>query len=195
MKFLQNIKLWVLKRRYTTGAIVISVVAIAGIIISRPPVKTESEVANKPVVTTITAAEYSGTQDFSTVGTVRAFTEASVTSETGGRVVSVNALLGQTVPASFIVATLENASERAAVLQAEGAYEAALAAAAQGNISVSEANTALVTAQNSAVSTVLSSYNTVSGVIRNSVDDFLLQSRLKSSRLKNRWSRNDYYNK
>lgn len=172
MKFLKNIKLQVLKRRYTTGAILISVIAIATIIVSRPEVKIESNVTSKPVVSTITAAEYSGTQDFSTVGTVRAFTEASVTSETGGRVVSVNALLGQSVPASFIVATLENASERAAVLQAEGAYEAALAASAQGNISVSEANNALVTAQNGAVSTVLSSYNTVTGVVRNSVDDF-----------------------
>ena len=172
MKFLKIIKAWVLKRRYTTSAILVSVVVISAIIASRPEVKTESEVTNKPVVSTISAAKYSGTQDFSTVGTVRAFTEASVTSETGGRVVSVNALLGQTVPASFIIATLENASERAAVLQAEGAYESALAGAAQGNISVSEANTALVAAQNGAVSTVLSSYNTVSGIVRNSVDDF-----------------------
>ncbi len=172
MEFLKNIKSEVLKRRYTTGAILISVVVIAIIIGSRPDVKTESDVTSKPVVSTITAAEYSGTQDFSTVGTVRAFTEASVTSETGGRVVSVNALLGQSVPASFIIATLENASERAAVLQAEGAYEAALAASAQGNISVSEASTALVAAQNSAVSTILSSYNTVTGIVRNDVDDF-----------------------
>ncbi|MBU1293043.1 HlyD family efflux transporter periplasmic adaptor subunit [Patescibacteria group bacterium] len=62
------------------------------------------------------------------IGTVRSVTEAAILAQTGGTVRSVRTSLGKSVPAGFILAELENASERAVVLQAEGAYEAAVAA-------------------------------------------------------------------
>lgn len=62
------------------------------------------------------------------VGTVRALAEAEVLAKTSGTVQSVNTSLGASVPAGYVIASLENARERAAVLQAEGAYEAAVAA-------------------------------------------------------------------
>jgi multidrug efflux pump subunit AcrA (membrane-fusion protein) len=62
------------------------------------------------------------------IGTVRAVTGAEVLAQTGGTVTSVNTRIGASVPAGFVIANLENASERAAVLSAEGAYDAALAA-------------------------------------------------------------------
>jgi RND family efflux transporter MFP subunit len=108
-----------------------------------------------------------------------------VTAEASGRVTSVNASLGQTVPVGFVIATLENASERAAVLQAEGVYEAALAQAEQSGVGLNEAATNLTRAQNAAIATYQSSYNTVNGVVRNNIDEFFAnpESRLPGLRI------------
>ncbi len=125
-----------------------------------------------PQVTLTTASEVANGQSVSLVGNVRALTEATVTAERGGRVTGVNVTLGQTIGAGQVIATLENAAERASVLQAEGAYEAALAASSQSGIGVEEARTSLRNAQNGAVSNVRSAYNTVNGTLLNSIDPF-----------------------
>ncbi len=62
------------------------------------------------------------------IGSVRSVAEADVLAQSGGTVTALNARLGQYVGAGFVIASLENASQRAAVLQAEGSYEAALSA-------------------------------------------------------------------
>lgn len=80
-------------------------------------------------VTLATVGELSGTGgtvDF--IGNVRSVSEADILAQNGGTVRSVNTSIGSRVPAGFVVASLENASERASVLQAEGAYDAAVAA-------------------------------------------------------------------
>lgn len=64
----------------------------------------------------------------SVLGTVRSVTEAELLAQTGGTVRRVNARVGSSVGAGSVIAELENASERAAVLQAEGSYDAAVAA-------------------------------------------------------------------
>jgi len=110
--------------------------------------------------------------DISLVGTVRSFTEAAITAERGGRVTSVAATIGSTVQAGQVLVSLENAAERAAVLQAEGSYEAALAAAAQSAIGTDEAATNLRATRNQAVTTVRTAYTTVDNVIKNNVDQF-----------------------
>lgn len=127
---------------------------------------------NKPVVEVASASTLSGEQSVSLVGTVRSFSEAEITAEASGRVTSVNAVLGQTVPAGFVLVTLENAAEQAAVLQAEGVYESALAASAQSTVGVAEANTTLTNAKNSAITTVSNAYNTTNGIVRNNIDLF-----------------------
>ncbi len=62
------------------------------------------------------------------IGTVRSITEAELLAQTGGTVRRVNTSVGSSVGAGAVLAELENASERAAVLQAEGSYDAAVAA-------------------------------------------------------------------
>jgi multidrug efflux pump subunit AcrA (membrane-fusion protein) len=64
----------------------------------------------------------------SIVGSVRSVTQAELHAETGGTVQSVRTSLGARVPAGFVIAELDNASQAASVLQAEGAYDAAVAA-------------------------------------------------------------------
>ncbi len=125
-----------------------------------------------PLVAVTTAQQYSGESTINLIGTVRAFSEASITSEKAGRVTSVRVGLGDTVTAGAIIATIENASENASVLSAQGSYEAALAAAAQSNVSISTAQNNLESANNSARSTYQGAYNTVNGVVLNTIDQF-----------------------
>jgi multidrug resistance efflux pump len=84
----------------------------------------------------------------------------------------VNVSLGQEVSAGQIIATLENSAERAALTQAEGSYEAALANSDQSSIGVSEADTQLSLASNNAITTFKSAYNTANGIVKNSIDAF-----------------------
>ncbi len=123
-------------------------------------------------VSVTTAAAVAGEQQLTLIGTVRAFTEADITSEQAGRVTSVRATLGGTVSAGQIIATLENSSEQAAVLQAQGAYEAAVAAAAQTKLSVDESQVGVTSAQNSLLSSLRSAYATANQIVENDVDDF-----------------------
>lgn len=62
------------------------------------------------------------------LGTVHSIAEAKILAKTGGTVERVNTSLGASVPAGYVIASLENARERAAVLQAEGNYDSAVAA-------------------------------------------------------------------
>lgn len=71
----------------------------------------------------------SGTSDGgSVIGSVRSMTEADILAESGGTVRSVRTVQGARVGAGTVIAELENAAQRASVLQAEGAYDAAVAA-------------------------------------------------------------------
>lgn len=101
-----------------------------------------------------------GTQ---TIGTVRALTGADVLAQAGGTVTSVNTTIGATVPAGFVIANLENASEKAAVLTAEGTYEAALAARDTHSLTDTE---------NSARDTYRSAYTTIDTVLGNNLNVF-----------------------
>ncbi len=87
-------------------------------------------------VTLRSIAELSGNASGdSVIGQVRSRSEADVTAEASGVVRSVNTSLGATVPAGFVIATLENSSESAALLQAQGAYDAAVAAKTSTSLS------------------------------------------------------------
>lgn len=123
-----------------------------------------------PLVEVTTPLEYTDIGSLSLIGTVRAFTEAQITAEVGGRVTGVNAKLGQQVQAGQILVTIENASERAALLQAEGAYEAAQAAAASSVVGTREAEIRLNEAKNTLASTNNQVYSTLQSVLNNTID-------------------------
>lgn len=87
------------------------------------------EAARDRLVTVATVGTLSGGGDGTSIfGTVRSVTEAQLFAQNGGVVRRVNTQLGSTVAAGSVLVELDNASEAAAVLQAEGAYDAAVAA-------------------------------------------------------------------
>lgn len=79
-------------------------------------------------------------------GKVSSISKASILAVSSGEIVSLSRSLGDRVAAGSVIATFENSSQRAAVLQAQGAYEAAQAALAKANGSTAP-NSDLASAQ------------------------------------------------
>lgn len=129
-------------------------------------------VASLPEVKVLSVAELGAAASFDTIGKVEAVSEANLQTEAGGRITSVSVKIGDTVGAGAVLATIENSAQRAQLVQAQGSYEAALAASAQSGVGVGEANTALTSAKNNAVNTYRSAYSTVNGAIFSNMDSF-----------------------
>lgn len=160
-----------LKKPVVAGALLVLFTFIIALVIRSGNAEDATAVEQpKRLVEVSTSARLSGQESLSLIGTVRAFTEAQITSERAGRVTSVNAKLGGTVGAGQVIATLENSAERASVLQAQGGYEAALANSAQSGISKFDSENTLQNAKNSALNTYKSSLGTVSGVLLNNIN-------------------------
>ncbi|MFM2374120.1 MAG: hypothetical protein RLZZ234_115 [Candidatus Parcubacteria bacterium] len=124
-----------------------------------------------PLVNVMNVNDMMGTGTSLTVlGTVEATREARLVTEAGGRVTNVAVGLGDTVRAGAVLASIENSRERAVVLQAQGAYEGALAGASSGNTSLVAAERSLSEAKTSAQNTYRSSFTTIDGVLRNTID-------------------------
>ncbi len=129
-------------------------------------------VVTSPQVTVRTVAEMVDDRFVTSVGAVEAVSEVRLQTESGGRVTSVNAKIGDTISAGTVLATLENASERAALLQAEGAYEAALAASAQSDVGTREAQIGLQNALAEVARVNSAAYGTAQDVLISTVDTF-----------------------
>jgi len=168
------------KKLVKPAVLALALLLIAGWAVSQRQSQTEPVATElPPVVQVTTAATYSGSNTINLIGTVRAFSEAALTSEVTGRVTSVGVGLGDTIAAGTIIATIENASEQASVLQAQGVYEAALASLeqsqfgnAQSQVGADEAATRLQAAQNNAAALTKTAYSTVEGIIFNNIDQF-----------------------
>jgi multidrug efflux pump subunit AcrA (membrane-fusion protein) len=104
-----------------------------------------------------------GGSALSVAGTVESQTEATVRAEKSGEVTAVYHALGDTVAAGTIVAELEDSSERAAVLQAQGAVQAATAGA-------QTSQTTLAAAQSGAVNVLLAAYSSADKVVHGDID-------------------------
>lgn len=88
----------------------------------------------------------------SVIGTVRSVAQADLLAQAGGTVEAVHAHLGSSVPAGYIIAEVDNATERAQVLQAQGAYDAAIAG--REAVSPQDADTDARNAYRSAVAAI-----------------------------------------
>ncbi len=99
----------------------------------------------------------------SIAGTVNSLSEATVRAEASGQITRVYTALGRYAAAGSILAEVENASQRAAVQQAQGAVDAATAGA-----SVSQ--TTLAAARTGAVNALLSAYSVVDKSVHADID-------------------------
>ena len=112
---------------------------------------------------------------FSTVGIVSSKSEATVLAQKSGEIIAINHTLGDFIESGTVVAQMENASERAAVQQAQGAVDAATAALAKvkggtrsEQLDILKAN--LASSKSSAVNALLSAYAAVDGAVKGTAD-------------------------
>jgi len=117
------------RKRWQQIVIVALIIALlfGAIALARSGNKTTQENQLR-TVTVESVASLSGTGDsVSIIGTVRSVTQADLLAQAGGTVRALRAKIGSVVAAGTVIAELDNATERAQVLQAQGAYESALA--------------------------------------------------------------------
>lgn len=105
-------------------------------------------------------------------GTVQSVSEADLLAQSAGTVEAVNTTLGATVPAGFAIADLDGSSASAAVLQAQGAYDAALAAEQATTLQSQNSTVSLTQAQTSVRNTYESTYTTLASALSTDVDVF-----------------------
>ena len=152
-------------RRWQQAAIALVLIAllVAGIVFARSGGSEEAPQSGR-TVTLASVRELSGSGGtIDLIGTVRSRTEANILAQTGGTVRAVHTSVGRSVPAGSVIAELENASERATVLQAEGAYEAALAARSAQSLPNTE---------DSARNTYRTVFATIDTTVENDIDTF-----------------------
>jgi multidrug efflux pump subunit AcrA (membrane-fusion protein) len=106
------------------------------------------------------------------LGTVTSTSEATIRSESSGKLTRVYKKLGDSVTAGQVIAEFENSGERAAVLQAEGAYDSAKAARDIARINSGTTNSSLSDTKNNALNAIASAYITMDDVIRVKTDTF-----------------------
>lgn len=152
-------------RKAIAGALILIAGIVFFVVRGNDLSETGSEERRVPAVTLRTVRDLGNASVFSIVGTVSAVSEARLQAETSGRITSVNADLGDTVYAGAIIGTIENSSEYASLLQAQGAYDSAVASNLQNSSSLEETR---VKVRN----TYRDAFSTGEDIIRNLTDDF-----------------------
>ncbi|XKT74236.1 MAG: hypothetical protein ACJKTH_02695 [Patescibacteria group bacterium UBA2163] len=171
-------KLWLFlkglgtKRAWVAGIVSVLIIASVGFVFFAPNTATDEVTVTEksPLVTLIPVSEYTqGSQ-----GTVHSGSETIVRAETSGKILSV-LTPGTRVSRGTTIARFENASQRAALLQAEGALEAAEASFEKTQSGPRSEKIAILEAsfrgaQSGAVNTLLSAYATIDSAIRDTAD-------------------------
>lgn len=104
------------------------------------------------------------------LGTVTSTSEATIRAESSGKLTRVYKKLGDYVVAGQVIAEFENSGERAAVLQAEGAYEQAKAARDISRINSNTTSSSLSDAKTNSLNTISGVYVTMDDAIRVKTD-------------------------
>lgn len=164
-----------------TKIIVGIVLVVGGILIWR---HSGSSTADEVVVKAdraITVASVSSLSQISTplplLGTVSSKSEADVRAESSGKLVAVYKKLSDSVRAGEVIAEFDNSAQRASVVQAQGAYDAAKAG--QGialittniaEINTGSSDTSLANAKTQALNTIKTVYVTLDDAVRTKTD-------------------------
>lgn len=159
------------KRKFGIVAVaVIVLVAILKISGGGDGATAETKLTNRKVVVASVSNLSNSDKDFPLVGTVTSVSEATLRSESSGRLTYVSKKLGDMVYAGGVIAEFENAGEKASLLQAEGAYEQAKAARTIASLNSGQAGTSLVDTKNQALNTVITAYTTIEDAVRGKTD-------------------------
>ncbi len=150
---------------------IVLVVALGGLVALARGGASANDSNAARTVTVQSVASLNGTSDgVEVLGSVRSVAEADILAQSSGTVTAVHGKVGQSVPAGYIIASLDNAAQAAAVLQAQGAYEGALAARNATALQSGNAAGSFTEAQTSARNTYRSTYTSLDSALQNQVD-------------------------
>lgn len=163
---MQKIKNIIKKYPYISIAVLVALVAFVGIAVITQIGKEDVADTNPKTrsVTTVPVSQYAS-------GAVGFFVPTAagdsfvVRAESSGRVNSTSVIAGNNVASGEVLARIDSGSQLAALTQAEGVYESALANAQQSGVTTESA-------ENDLVSTYRSAYTTANNVLLTSIDDF-----------------------
>ncbi|MBU6323284.1 MAG: efflux RND transporter periplasmic adaptor subunit [Patescibacteria group bacterium] len=124
-----------LPRRYSIGGAAVVVVAVAvGVHLLAPAAVDTASVSGTSHVRVASVASLSAAAGpLPVTGKITSVSRAAILAETSGEIVTLAHALGDRVAAGTVIAAFENSSQQAAVEQAQGAYDASLAALAKLN--------------------------------------------------------------
>lgn len=164
-------------RQAVEGVVFVALVVVA-ISSLRSEAPTEVAVQTEHVVTISPVSELAnGDTNLPLLGVVTSTSEATIRSESSGKLTRVYKKLGDAVVAGQVIAEFENSGERAAVLQAEGSYDAAKAARDIARINTGSTNSSAGEAKNNALNAISSAYITMDDVIHVKADTFFADAR------------------
>jgi multidrug resistance efflux pump len=126
-------KIAALPKLYSIGGAVVIVAAglLTAHALSRSAAPAEVSAGTPHVHVASVAGLSSSVGPLPLTGKVTSISEATILSQTSGEIVSLPRSIGDYVPAGALIAAFENSSQQAAVLQAQGAYDAASASLAK----------------------------------------------------------------
>jgi RND family efflux transporter MFP subunit len=171
--------------RWKQGTIILSIVVILFVVRSLTASDPAAEVAHSDRVVTLAQVSALANADTALplLGTVTSTSEATIRSESSGKLTRVYKKLGDSITAGSIIAEFENSGERAAVLQAEGAYDAAKAARDIAKINSGTTNSSLGEAKTNALNAIGSAYNSMDDAVRVKTDTYFSDPRFSTAKL------------
>ena len=159
------------RTKIITGAVIV-LVLLVGVVLLRSGSNAQTGTA-LPTVTLASIASFGGGgSGVSVLGTVQSVSEADIQAQAAGTVRSVNTTLGATVPAGFVIANLDSAAASATVLQAQGGYDAALAAEKATVLQSQNSTGSFAEAQTSVRDLYASTYSSLDSALTGQVDTF-----------------------
>lgn len=165
----QFLQLSVIHRTLVVGGIILVAIMITHLGKAGGDVKTADQSMREVQVASV--AELSlHSSPLTLLGTVTSRSEATIRAEASGKIVEVYKKLGDFVDAGAIIAEFENSTERAQVLQAQGAYEAAGAQQEIAGINQGTTGTSLVESKTQALNTIVATYSTLDDAVRTKTD-------------------------
>ncbi|HUO56002.1 MAG TPA: HlyD family efflux transporter periplasmic adaptor subunit [Candidatus Paceibacterota bacterium] len=189
MAFIQ--KVWAVVRNLPlviklAGIAVLLVVIVVAVHFSMPaPAAQSTAVQISHVQIASVASLSSQTGPLPVIGKVTSESHATILAQTSGEITSLAVSIGQYVDAGQIIAEFQNASQEAAVEQAQGAYNAALASlsnaegatAANSSLTSSQATVAAATAGTTAIASMQSMYAALDDSVHTKTDTLFTNPR------------------
>ena len=169
-----------MKLRYRIGgAIILVILILVGWHFAHPA---STAATTAPTVTHVTLASVSSLSNqagpLQLTGTVTSLSQATVLAQSSGEIVSLSHALGDHVSAGSVIAGFDTSSQQAAVLQAQGAYEAAQVAlsnasgntAQNSNVTSSQASQNAANTGAAALATLESTYTSLDDAVHTKSD-------------------------